>query len=64
MPRPIVDKLNSSINKAIVSPMFKARFGEIGDEPAGGSPEEFGEVIRRDSAKWAEVVKRSGAKID
>src|SRR6267154_341236 len=64
MARPIVDKLNSSINKAIVSPMFKARFGEIGDEPAGGTPEEFAEVIRRDSAKWAEVVKRSGAKID
>jgi tripartite-type tricarboxylate transporter receptor subunit TctC len=64
MARPIVDKLNSSINKAIVSPMFKTRFGEIGDEPAGGTPEEFAEVIRRDSAKWAEVVKRSGAKID
>src|SRR5213593_1068453 len=64
MARPVVDKLNSSINKAIVSPMFKARFGEIGDEPAGGTPEEFAEVIRRDSAKWAEVVKRSGAKID
>ncbi len=64
MARSVVDKLNSSINKAIVSPMFKARFGEIGDEPAGGTPEEFAEVIRRDSAKWAEVVKRSGAKID
>src|SRR5438552_6688512 len=64
MARPVVDKLNSSTNRAIVSPMFKARFGEIGDEPAGGTPEEFGEVIRKDSAKWAEVVKRSGAKID
>jgi len=64
MPRPVVDKLNASINKAIVSPVFKTRFGEIGDEPAGGTPEDFAETIRRDSAKWAEVVKRSGAKID
>ena len=64
MPRPIVDKLNDAINKAIVSPVFKARFGEIGDEPAGGTPEDFAETIRRDSAKWAGVVKRSGAKID
>jgi tripartite-type tricarboxylate transporter receptor subunit TctC len=64
LPRPVVDKLNGAINKAIVSPTFKARFGEIGDEPAGGTPEEFAETIRRDSAKWAEVVKRSGAKID
>jgi tripartite-type tricarboxylate transporter receptor subunit TctC len=64
LPRAIVERLNAAINQAIVSPMFKARFGEIGDEPAGGTPEEFAEVIRRDSAKWAEVVKRSGAKID
>jgi len=64
LPRPVVDKLNGAINKSIASPLFKARFGEIGDEPAGGTPEEFAETIRRDSAKWAEVVKRSGAKID
>ena len=64
LPRPVVDKINGAINKAIASPGFKARFGEIGDEPAGGTPEEFAETIRRDSAKWAEVVKRSGAKID
>src|SRR5215467_4426607 len=64
MPRPIVDKLNASINKAIASPVFIARFAQIGDEPAGGTPEDFAETIRRDSAKWAEVVKRSGAKID
>jgi len=30
----------------------------------GGTPEEFAELIRKDSAKWAEVVKRSGARID
>jgi tripartite-type tricarboxylate transporter receptor subunit TctC len=64
MPRPIVLKLNGAINKAIASPAFLARFKQIGDEPAGGTPEDFAETIRRDSAKWAEVVKRSGAQID
>jgi tripartite-type tricarboxylate transporter receptor subunit TctC len=64
MPRSVVDRLNAAINRAIVSPAFRARFGAIGDEPAGGTPEEFAEVIRKDSAKWAEVVRRSGAKID
>ena len=64
MPRPIVLKLNAAINQAIAGPTFLARFAQIGDEPAGGTPEEFAETIRRDSAKWAEVVKRSGAKID
>jgi tripartite-type tricarboxylate transporter receptor subunit TctC len=64
IPRPIVMRLNAAINKAIVTPTFKKRFGDIGDEPAGGTPEDYAGLIRRDSAKWAEVVKRSGAKID
>jgi tripartite-type tricarboxylate transporter receptor subunit TctC len=64
VPRPIVDKLNAAINRAIASQIFKDRFAMIGDEPAGGSPDEFGDVIRKDSAKWAEVVKRSGAVLD
>jgi hypothetical protein len=34
------------------------------DEPAGGTPQEFAATIRKDSAKWAEVVIRSGAKLD
>ena len=46
------------------TPAFIARFGSIGDEPAGGTPEEFGATIARDLAKWDDVVKRSGAKLD
>lgn len=64
LPRPVLDRLNASVNAAIRSPLFVERFASIGDEPAGGTPEEFAELIRRDSAKWADVVKRSGAKID
>jgi tripartite-type tricarboxylate transporter receptor subunit TctC len=64
LPRPILDKLNAAINAAIRSPPFTERFAQIGDEPAGGTPEDFAELIRKDSAKWAEVVRRSGAKID
>ena len=64
MPRDIVMKLNVAINKAIQSPAFKERFGKIGDEPANGPPEEFAATIARDSAKWKNVVERSGAKLD
>ena len=60
----MVDKLNAAINRALTSPAFKERFALIGDEAAGGTPEEFGELIRKDSAKWADVVRRSGARID
>ena len=64
VPRPILDTLNAAINKAIASQTFKDRFAMIGDEPAGGTPEEFGALIRTDSAKWGEVVRRSGARLD
>ena len=62
--RPIVDKLNAAINRAIRSPAFRERFGIIGDEPAGGTPEEFATLIRRELVKWRDVIKRSGARLD
>jgi tripartite-type tricarboxylate transporter receptor subunit TctC len=64
LPRPILDKLNAAINRALATPAFTERFGQIGDEPAGGTPEEFAATIAKDSAKWADVVKQSGAKLD
>ena len=64
LPRPIVDKLNAAVNAAIRTPIFKERFEANGDESGGGTPEEFAELIRKDSLRWADVVKRSGARID
>jgi tripartite-type tricarboxylate transporter receptor subunit TctC len=63
-PRPIIDKINAAVNKAIQTQAFKDRFGSIGDEPAGGPPEEFASTIRTDLAKWKDVVQRSGAKLE
>jgi tripartite-type tricarboxylate transporter receptor subunit TctC len=60
----VIDKLNAAINRAIQSPSFKERFAAIGDEPAGGSPEDFAETIAKDSAKWKDVVVRSGARLN
>jgi tripartite-type tricarboxylate transporter receptor subunit TctC len=64
VPRPIVDKLNAAINKALKSEAFLEKFSKFGDEPAGGTPEDFAAAIKADSAKWADVVKHSGAKLD
>jgi tripartite-type tricarboxylate transporter receptor subunit TctC len=64
VPRGIVDKLNAAINKVLKSEPFKTKFAVIGDEPAGGTPEDYAEAIKTDSAKWGDVVKRSGAKLD
>ena len=64
LPKPVLERLNAAVNEAIRSPLFRERFAQIGDEPAGGTPAEFADTIRRDSARWGEVVRRSGAKID
>ncbi len=64
LPPAIIARLNAAVNEAIRSPIFKERFALIGDEPAGGTPQDFADTIRRDSARWAEVIRRSGAKID
>jgi tripartite-type tricarboxylate transporter receptor subunit TctC len=62
VPRPIVDKLNAAINQAIKSEAFKEKFAKIGDEPGGGTPEDFAATIQADSAKWGDVIKRAGIK--
>jgi tripartite-type tricarboxylate transporter receptor subunit TctC len=64
VPKPIVVKLNAAINKALASEAFKEKFAKIGDEPVGGTPEEFAATIKADSAKWEEVVRRSGARLE
>jgi tripartite-type tricarboxylate transporter receptor subunit TctC len=64
MPRAIVMRLNAELNQIVASPTFKEKVTAIGSEPMSGTPEEFAEHIRKEHAKWAEVVRRSGAKID
>jgi tripartite-type tricarboxylate transporter receptor subunit TctC len=64
LPRPILERLNRAVNAAIVAPGTKERFAQLGSEGGGGTPEEFAALIRRDSTKWADVVRRSGARID
>jgi tripartite-type tricarboxylate transporter receptor subunit TctC len=64
LPRPVLDRLNAAVNRAILAPRTMELLAQLGGEGGGGTPEEFAALIRRDSAKWAEVVRRSGAKID
>jgi tripartite-type tricarboxylate transporter receptor subunit TctC len=63
-PRPIVDRLNAEINEALASPDAKARFDEMGAEARATTPAEFRDFTRAEAAKWAQVVKASGAKVD
>jgi tripartite-type tricarboxylate transporter receptor subunit TctC len=62
--RPVLDRLNRAVNATINDPAIKERLFQLGSESGGGTPEDYANIIRNDSAKWAEVIKRSGAKIE
>jgi len=64
VPKAIIRRLNSVLNKSLMSDSLRQRFAAIGAEPAPGTPGQFEQLIRRDRAKWAGVVRRSGARID
>ena len=64
VPRPIVQRLNVEVNKALVSQAAKERLGGSGYELPGGSVEHIEQLVRKEMAKWADVVKRTGAKPD
>ncbi len=63
-PKAVIDKLNGEINKAIKDPEFAKRIALDGLEPAGGTPEAFGELLKREVTEWAEVVKAANVKAD
>jgi tripartite-type tricarboxylate transporter receptor subunit TctC len=64
LPREIVAKLHAEIRKALASPALLERYRQLDTEPDGGTPEEFLDLVRREAPKWAEVIRRSGAKVD
>ena len=64
LPRDIVAKLHGEIRRALASSAVLERFKQLDTEADGGSPEEFVALVRSETPKWAEVVRRSGAKVD
>jgi len=58
----IIARLNAEINRVL--PSLRDRYAELGTELVGGTPGEFGAFIKAELAKWAQVVKVSGAKAE
>ena len=63
-PRPVIDKLNAEIRRAVQLPEVKAEWAKQGAVPMSMTPEEFEKYLLEDIQKWARIVKISGAKQD
>ncbi len=63
-PREIVMKLNAEIVRSLRTDELRQRIAIDGGDAVGSTPEAFGTIIRNDIAKWAKVVKYSGARVD
>ncbi len=63
-PRPVIDRLNAEFRKAMANPDLVKRMTEQGIDITTGTPEEYTAFIKSETARWTEVVKASGAKVD
>jgi tripartite-type tricarboxylate transporter receptor subunit TctC len=61
-PKSIVRKFNGVMNEALRSPELRKQFFDLGEEPAAGTPEAFGKLIRDDHATMGKLVKAAGIK--
>ena len=64
IPRDIVGKLNAELTKVLNTAEMKERFAKQGTEVRTGTPESLGTWMNTEQAKWAKVVKESGARFD
>jgi tripartite-type tricarboxylate transporter receptor subunit TctC len=63
-PPAIINRLNAEVVKILNTPEVRERMLQQGAEPAPGTPAQFTQLIRDDTARWAKVIKLSGAKAD
>jgi tripartite-type tricarboxylate transporter receptor subunit TctC len=63
-PKDVVNKLAAEITRIIRAPEMTERLVQMGVDPMGGTPEEFGKLIRAETARFGKAVRDSGAKAD
>jgi tripartite-type tricarboxylate transporter receptor subunit TctC len=64
LPRPIVDRVNGELNKALKARDMEEKLAADGVTAAGGTPEQFAAIIKRDIEVWRGVVQRAGVKAE
>ena len=63
-PKEIVARLNAEVVKLLKAPATMKRMTELGLDTIASTPEQFADHLRRETDKWAKVVKASGARIE
>ena len=64
LPRAIVDRVNADLNKALLAKDMEEKLAADGVSAAGGTPEQFGALIKRDIETWRKVVRMAGVKAE
>ena len=64
LPRPIVDRVNGELNKALKAKDMEEKLAADGVSPAGGTADQFAALIRRDIEVWRKVVQKAGVKAE
>jgi tripartite-type tricarboxylate transporter receptor subunit TctC len=64
LPQAVVERINAETNRLLANEEFRKRIQGLGAAPMGGTPADYRKLFDDDYARWAEVVKVSGAKID
>lgn len=63
-PAPVVQRLNAGIAQVLAQKEVRERFEGLGVEVLGGTPQQFADTIKADTAKWAKVVKDAGITVE
>ena len=63
-PKVIVTRLHGAIVKYVTQPELKERFAALGADVVASTPEQFAQIQKADLARWAKVVKESGARVE
>jgi tripartite-type tricarboxylate transporter receptor subunit TctC len=63
-PAPIADKLHKAVIEVLKEEEVKRRFVDVGVQPVGSTPAEFADFLKKEDAKWAEVIRKGNIKLD
>ncbi|MFZ2386626.1 MAG: tripartite tricarboxylate transporter substrate-binding protein, partial [Polaromonas sp.] len=63
-PKPIIQRLNAEVMKALQTPEVRQKLALQGAEPLGSTPEAYGVYVQNELTRWANVVKQTGVTLE